>query len=141
MVFDFDIDKAPKTKEFLKELTSFMETLNTPKFIKLQNNKNFDEIENILSKKYQDLFDNNYSLMFSLIRNEIKERNKRLGIVSVEDAKVASKNYNSIYVAVLKQLGIPRRVPTPTETAFIDTWYNTYSFNKNINGKKKRRKH
>ncbi len=54
------------------------------------------------------------------------------GITSVEDAKVASKNYNSIYVAVLKQLGIPRRVPTPTETAFIDTWYNTYSFNKNI---------
>ena len=54
------------------------------------------------------------------------------GITQVEDAKVASKNYNSIYVAVLKQLGIPRRVPTPTETAFIDTWYNTYSFNKNI---------
>lgn len=54
------------------------------------------------------------------------------GIKTVEDAKVASKNYNSIYVAVLKQLGIPRRVPTPTETAFIDTWYNTYSFNKNI---------
>ncbi|MGN0155543.1 MAG: DnaD domain protein [Lachnospiraceae bacterium] len=54
------------------------------------------------------------------------------GIMTVEDAKVASKNYNSIYVAVLKQLGIPRRVPTPTETAFIDTWYNTYSFNKNI---------
>lgn len=54
------------------------------------------------------------------------------GITSVEDAKVASQNYNSIYVAVLKQLGIPRRVPTPTETSFIDTWYNTYSFNKNI---------
>ncbi len=54
------------------------------------------------------------------------------GIHTVEDAKVASKNYNSIYVAVLKQLGIPRRVPTPAETAFIDTWYNTYSFNKNI---------
>lgn len=54
------------------------------------------------------------------------------GITSVEDAKVASKNYNSIYVTVLKQLGIPRRVPTPTETAFIDTWYNTYSFNKSI---------
>lgn len=54
------------------------------------------------------------------------------GITDVEDAKVASKNYNSIYVTVLKQLGIPRRVPTPTETAFIDTWYNTYSFNKNI---------
>lgn len=53
-------------------------------------------------------------------------------ITSVEDAKVASKNYNSIYVAVLKQLGIPRRVPTPTETSFIDTWYNTYSFNKSI---------
>lgn len=54
------------------------------------------------------------------------------GITTVEDAKVASKNYNSIYVTVLKQLGIPRRVPTPAETAFIDTWYNTYSFDKNI---------
>lgn len=54
------------------------------------------------------------------------------GIKTVEEAKVASKNYNSIYIAVLKQLGIPRRVPTPTETAFIDTWYNTYAFNKSI---------
>ena len=54
------------------------------------------------------------------------------GIASVEDAKIASKNYNSIYVSVLKQLGIPNRVPTPAETKFIDTWYNTYSFNKNI---------
>lgn len=54
------------------------------------------------------------------------------GITTVSEAKAASKNYNSIYVAVLKQLGIPNRVPTPTETEFIDTWYNTYSFNKNI---------
>lgn len=54
------------------------------------------------------------------------------GIATVDDAKIASKNYNSIYVTVLKQLGIPRRVPTPKETEFIDTWYNTYSFNKNI---------
>lgn len=84
MVFDFDIDKAPKTKEFLKELTSFMETLNTPKFINLQNNKNFDEIENILSKKYQDLFDNNYSLMFSLIRNEIKDFDILLKMINVK---------------------------------------------------------
>lgn len=84
MVFDFDIDKAPKTKEFLKELTSFMETLNTPKIIKLQNNKNFDEIENILSKKYQDLFDNNYSLMFSLIRNEIKDFDILLKMINVK---------------------------------------------------------
>ena len=84
MVFDFDIDKAPKTKEFLKELTSFMETLNTPKFIKLQNNKNFDEIENILSKKYQDLFDNNYSLVFSLIRNEIKDFDVLLKMINIK---------------------------------------------------------
>ena len=84
MTFDFDIDKAPKTKEFLKELTSFMETLNTPKFIKLHNNKNFDEIENILSKKYQDLFDNNYSLMFSLIRNEIKDFDILLKMINVK---------------------------------------------------------
>lgn len=54
------------------------------------------------------------------------------GIQSVEDAKAVSKNYNSIYVSVLKALGIPRRVATPTETEYIDTWYNTYSFNKNI---------
>ena len=54
------------------------------------------------------------------------------GISTVEDAKVASKNYNTIYMSVLKQLGIPNRVPTPDETRFIDTWYNTYSFNKNI---------
>ncbi|MBR1598279.1 MAG: DnaD domain protein [Lachnospiraceae bacterium] len=54
------------------------------------------------------------------------------GITTVEDAKIASKNYNSIYMSVLKQLGIPNRVPTPDETRFIDTWYNTYSFNKNI---------
>lgn len=53
-------------------------------------------------------------------------------ITTVEDAKVASKNYNSIYISVLKQLGIPNRVPTPAETQLIDTWYNTYSFNKNI---------
>lgn len=84
MVFDFDIDKAPKTKEFLKDLISFIETLNTPKFIKLQNNKNFDEIENILSKKYQDLFDNNYSLMFSLIRNEIKDFDILLKMINVK---------------------------------------------------------
>lgn len=54
------------------------------------------------------------------------------GIQSVEDAKAVSKNYNSIYVSVLKALGIPRRVATPTETEYIDTWYNKYSFNKNI---------
>lgn len=54
------------------------------------------------------------------------------GITTVDDAKMASKNYNSIYISVLKELGIPRRMPTPIETSFIDTWYNTYSFNKNI---------
>ncbi len=54
------------------------------------------------------------------------------GIRTVEDAKIASRNYNSIYVAVLKQLGIPRRVPTPAETEYIDTWYHTYAFTKNI---------
>ena len=54
------------------------------------------------------------------------------GINTVDDAKIASKNYNSIYVSVLKQLGIPNRVPTPAETKYIDTWYNTFSFSKNI---------
>lgn len=54
------------------------------------------------------------------------------GIKTVEDAKIASKNYNTIYIAVLKSLGIPRRVPTPAETEYIDTWYNTYAFTKNI---------
>lgn len=54
------------------------------------------------------------------------------GIHSVEDAKAVSNNYNSIYVSVLKALGIQRRVATPAETAYIDTWYNTFAFNKNI---------
>ena len=84
MVFDFDINKAPKTKEFLKDLISFIETLNTPEFIKLQNDKKFDEIENILSKRYQNLFDNNYSLVFSIIRNEIKDFDVLLKMVSVK---------------------------------------------------------
>lgn len=53
-------------------------------------------------------------------------------ITSVEDAKEAAKIYNTIYVSVLKALGIPNRVPTPAETAFIDTWYHTYSFDKSI---------
>lgn len=84
MVFDFDINKAPKTKEFLKDLISFIETLNTPEFIKLQNDKKFDEIENILSKRYKNLFDNNYSLVFSIIRNEIKDFDVLLKMVSVK---------------------------------------------------------
>lgn len=84
MVFDFDINKAPKTKEFLKDLISFIETLNTPEFIKLQNDKKFDEIENILSKRYQNLFDNNYSLVFSIIRNEIKDFDVLLKMVNVK---------------------------------------------------------
>lgn len=54
------------------------------------------------------------------------------GIHTAEDAKIACKNYNSIYMSVLKQLGIPRRVPTPAEADYIDTWYNQYAFNKNI---------
>ena len=53
-------------------------------------------------------------------------------ITTVEDAKAASKNFNTIYVTVLKELGIRNRVPTPTETTYIDTWYHTYSFDKNI---------
>lgn len=53
-------------------------------------------------------------------------------ITTVEDAKAASKNFNSIYVTVLKELGIRNRVPTPAETTYIDTWYHTYSFDKNI---------
>ena len=84
MVFDFDINKAPKTKEFLKDLISFIETLNTPEFIKLQNDKKFDEIENILSKRYQNIFDNNYSLVFSIIRNEIKDFDVLLKMVNVK---------------------------------------------------------
>lgn len=53
-------------------------------------------------------------------------------IKTVEDAKIESKNYNSIYVAVLKQLGIPRKQPTTIECNYIDTWYNTYAFDKSI---------
>ncbi|MDE6626649.1 MAG: DnaD domain protein [Lachnospiraceae bacterium] len=54
------------------------------------------------------------------------------GITSVKEAKAAAQNYNTIYLSVLKQLGIQRRVPTPAETSYIDTWYNTFAFDKNI---------
>lgn len=50
------------------------------------------------------------------------------GIHTVEEAKAASMQFNANYVAVLKQLGISGRAPTPTETSFMDTWYNTYGF-------------
>ncbi|MCM1497946.1 MAG: DnaD domain protein [Clostridium sp.] len=54
------------------------------------------------------------------------------GIASVKEAKNAAQNYNTIYLSVLKQLGIQRRVPTPAEASYIDTWYNTFAFDKNI---------
>ncbi|MGN0437389.1 MAG: DnaD domain protein [Lachnospiraceae bacterium] len=54
------------------------------------------------------------------------------GIQTVADAKAVSNNYNSIYTSVLKALGIPRHVATPEEIEYIDTWYNEFSFNKNI---------
>lgn len=54
------------------------------------------------------------------------------GITSVKEAKNAAQNYNTIYLSVLKQLGIQRRVPTPAEASYIDTWYNTFAFDKNI---------
>lgn len=54
------------------------------------------------------------------------------GIITVKEAKAAAQNYNTIYLSVLKQLGIQRRVPTPAEASYIDTWYNTFAFDKNI---------
>ena len=84
MKFDFDINKAPKTKEFLNELTRFMETLNTPRFITLQKNNKFDEIEDILCKDYKHLFDNSYSLVYSLIRNEIKDFDILIKMINIK---------------------------------------------------------
>lgn len=54
------------------------------------------------------------------------------GIKTPADAKEISKNYNTIYKAVLKELGIQGRVATSIEIEYIDKWYNTYAFDKGI---------
>ena len=54
------------------------------------------------------------------------------GIRTVDEAKERAVDYNSIYTAVLKQLGISRRVPTSIETGYINTWYQEYAFDESI---------
>ncbi len=54
------------------------------------------------------------------------------GIKTVANAKEEAIDFNSLYICVLKQLGIPRRKPTQIETDYIDTWYNGYAFDKTV---------
>lgn len=54
------------------------------------------------------------------------------GIRSVKEAKESAVDYSSIYVAVLKQLGIPRKTPTSIETAYINSWHNDYAFDRTL---------
>lgn len=54
------------------------------------------------------------------------------GIITVAKAKTEAVDFNSIYMCVLKQLGIPRRKPTQIESDYIDTWYKGYAFDKTI---------
>jgi len=54
------------------------------------------------------------------------------GIKTVPEAKEITKNYNTIYKSVLKELGIQGRVATSVEIEYIDKWYNTYAFDKSI---------
>ena len=54
------------------------------------------------------------------------------GITTVEQAKLASSNYNSKYISVMKHLGISGRTPTAKEKKLIDTWYNSFAFNQDV---------
>ncbi|MCR5701485.1 MAG: DnaD domain protein [Lachnospiraceae bacterium] len=54
------------------------------------------------------------------------------GIKTKDEARELTKNYNTIYKSVLKQLGIQGRVATSIEIEYIDKWYNTYAFDKGI---------
>lgn len=54
------------------------------------------------------------------------------GIKTVADAKAEAETFNSMYLSVLKHLGINRKQPTQTEASYIDKWYKDYAFDKNI---------
>lgn len=54
------------------------------------------------------------------------------GITTVAEAKEAALKYNTVYVSVLKALGINRRSATVTETNFINTWSKELGFSNEI---------
>lgn len=52
-------------------------------------------------------------------------------ITNVEEAKLKKSLFDSKYYSVFKALGIDRKL-TPTDTKYIDTWYDTYAFDSSI---------
>ena len=54
------------------------------------------------------------------------------GISTVEDAKSASTMYSNRTLPVMKAFGISDRNLTPTELDFINRWYDTYGFDKEM---------
>ena len=93
--YDLDINKAPNTKRFLEDLTNFMEELNNPNYKKLRKELKFNEIEELLQPKYKKIFEENYSLIFSIIRYEISDFNilvKMLNVMILLETKQIDKN-------------------------------------------------
>ena len=93
--YDLNIDKAPNTKRFLDDLTKLIEDLGKPEYKKLREENKFNELEDLLIKKYTKIFEENYSLIFSIIRYEISDFNilvKMLNVMILLETKQIDKN-------------------------------------------------
>lgn len=54
------------------------------------------------------------------------------GLNTIDKVKMSNADYNIRYIGILKYLGISSRPLTPSEKRYADTWYNDYSFDKDI---------
>ena len=98
--YDLDIEKAPNTKQFLDDLILFIDELNKPNFKKLRKENKFNEIEELLERKYKRLFELNYSLVFAVIRNEITNFDILVKMINVmillETKQISNSEANNI---------------------------------------------
>lgn len=108
--YDLDIEKAPNTKQFLDDLILFIDELNKPNFKKLRKENKFNEIEELLERKYKRLFELNYSLVFAVIRNEITNFDILVKMINVmillETKQINNSEANNIIKDLINDLYI-----------------------------------
>lgn len=108
--YDLDIEKAPNTKQFLDDLILFIDELNKPNFKKLRKENKFNEIEELLERKYKRLFELNYSLVFAVIRNEITNFDILVKMINVmillETKQISNSEANNIIKDLINDLYI-----------------------------------
>lgn len=108
--YDLDIEKAPNTKQFLDDLILFIDELNKPNFKKLRKENKFNEIEELLERKYKRLFELNYSLVFAVIRNEITNFDILVKMINVmillETKQISNNEANNIIKDLINDLYI-----------------------------------